>query len=207
MRNNIMKTVLGVVLGLSCSGIANAAKNPEVLSVTEWRRTTFQPCSALISFQATQNRNVSGAFDLIQYQIFGIYADDREVNFSADPWYGSSFSWDWVRGVNDVDNVYFYGPFGNNTVLPVRWEMRFFNGTNQYGAVGPHLGTFELENMCINNTAPIADAGEDIYYAVPNLLVMLDGTSSSDTEDDVLTYSWTQTSGPTVELINANFAK
>ena len=47
---------------------------------------------------------------------------------------------------------------------------------------------------------PVAHAGPDQY--IHNIeLVMLDGTSSKDRDpNDVLTYQWTQTSGPSVEL-------
>ncbi|QYG91867.1 DUF4214 domain-containing protein [Iamia sp. SCSIO 61187] len=49
------------------------------------------------------------------------------------------------------------------------------------------------------NGAPIADAGED-QAANAGDTVTLDGTGSSDPEGDDLTYSWTQTDGPTVTL-------
>lgn len=49
--------------------------------------------------------------------------------------------------------------------------------------------------------APVANAGED-QIVLEDYLVTLDGSDSSDadTDEEDLTYSWTQVSGPTVEL-------
>ena len=56
------------------------------------------------------------------------------------------------------------------------------------------------------NRAPIADAG--VRQTVPELtLVSLDGTGSYDPDNDTLSYSWTQTSGPAVELNGAGTAR
>lgn len=55
------------------------------------------------------------------------------------------------------------------------------------------------------NNAPVADAGPDqTLMAAAGTAVTLDGSGSSDADDNTLTYSWTQTSGPTVTLSGAN---
>jgi hypothetical protein len=53
------------------------------------------------------------------------------------------------------------------------------------------------------NQAPVADAGPDQNVARIST-AQLDGSGSSDPDGDPLTYSWAQTSGPTVTLNGAN---
>ena len=53
------------------------------------------------------------------------------------------------------------------------------------------------------NDAPVADAGEDIT-ATSGERISLNGNASSDPEGDALTYSWTQTTGPQVNLRRAD---
>src|SRR5581483_5974947 len=58
------------------------------------------------------------------------------------------------------------------------------------------------------NDAPTSDAGSDKSYHTPSApaVIILNGTQSSDPDGDSLTYSWTQTAGPTVVLENSNDA-
>ncbi|CAM2005949.1 OmpA family protein [Acanthopleuribacter pedis] len=56
------------------------------------------------------------------------------------------------------------------------------------------------------NTAPIAEAGAS-RTEVPAGTVVLDGSQSYDPEADALTYQWVQTSGPSVEIQNAESAR
>jgi hypothetical protein len=60
----------------------------------------------------------------------------------------------------------------------------------------------DLIEESLNNTAPIARAGDD-QRVVAGDLVILDGAGSSDPDADRLLYIWTQTDGePTVELLS-----
>jgi hypothetical protein len=52
------------------------------------------------------------------------------------------------------------------------------------------------------NQAPTADAGPD-QTRNPQTTVALDGSASVDPDDDALTYTWTQTTGPSVALTGA----
>jgi K319L-like, PKD domain len=66
----------------------------------------------------------------------------------------------------------------------------------------PSFDTTQIQSA---NTAPTANAGGDQTVA-SGAAVSLDGTGSSDPENDTLTYAWTQTSGPPVTLTGANTA-
>ncbi len=86
------------------------------------------------------------------------------------------------------------------------------------------VGTFEVNGRIIDkdggftdytttitvtappNSPPVADAGPD-QEVNPGDTVTLNGTGSSDPDEDVLTYSWVQDSGPAVTLTGANTAQ
>ncbi|AGP37953.1 M36 family metallopeptidase [Sorangium cellulosum] len=57
-----------------------------------------------------------------------------------------------------------------------------------------------IEDTASCQRGPAADAGADQAVAVGEL-VTLDASGSSDPEEDELTFSWTQTAGPAVELL------
>ena len=70
-------------------------------------------------------------------------------------------------------------------------------------AVGMYLSSAVYTG---ENGEPTADAGEDQTVA-PDTEVMLDGSGSSDPDNDTLLYSWALTEGPTVELSDAHAVK
>lgn len=57
---------------------------------------------------------------------------------------------------------------------------------------------------CVN-VAPVANAGQD-RAVDERLVITLDGAASSDANGDALTYAWTQSGGPSVELLDAQTA-
>ncbi|TQF69807.1 glycosyl hydrolase family 18 protein [Pseudoalteromonas luteoviolacea] len=57
------------------------------------------------------------------------------------------------------------------------------------------------------NTPPVVNAGTDQQVESGTPIVTLDGSATVDSDGDVLTYSWTQLSGPTVALSSINSAK
>jgi len=53
------------------------------------------------------------------------------------------------------------------------------------------------------NTPPTAHAGSDQIVRVGEV-VTLNGTQSADSDHDLMTFNWTQSSGPAVEIVNAD---
>ena len=73
----------------------------------------------------------------------------------------------------------------------------------------PHRHASSADTVTVTvkvNNAPTAEAGNN-RNAVRGSSVTLDGSGSSDPDNDTLKYSWRQTSGTTVTLSNANAAK
>ncbi|MCL4401500.1 MAG: PKD domain-containing protein [Acidobacteria bacterium] len=65
---------------------------------------------------------------------------------------------------------------------------------------------YELLTRRVGASAPVADAGSD-QIGVSSGTITLDGSASYDPDGGVLTYQWTQLSGPAVSLSGANTAK
>lgn len=74
--------------------------------------------------------------------------------------------------------------------------------SNQQGWGGdpwlPLLNSDECSSGSVNN-APVAHAGVDQEVQSPHK-VILDGSGSSDIDNDILSFTWIQTSGPTVAI-------
>ena len=82
------------------------------------------------------------------------------------------------------------------------WEIDADNGdilNAMHEALGHGSGS--------GNNPPTARAGLDQMVSNLPALVTLDGGNSTDPDGDTLTYSWSQTSGPSVALNNANSAQ
>jgi hypothetical protein len=102
--------------------------------------------------------------------------------------------------------------FGDNTTMVNGTDPALLNATHVYAMTGVFnatltvkfdstLNTTETANAIITvieNQPPIADAGPDQYVEQLGPLganVTLDGTASSDPDEDTLTYNWTWTGG------------
>ncbi|EGM70813.1 glycosyl hydrolase family 18 protein [Shewanella sp. HN-41] len=83
------------------------------------------------------------------------------------------------------------------------WEIDADNG-DILNAMHEGLGHGEGTTPPVNK-APIANAGADVTVTGPSDVV-LNGTGSRDPENGVLTYLWTQVSGPTIAIANADKA-
>jgi|GEM_PF-1063801 len=86
-----------------------------------------------------------------------------------------------------------------NTNTP---EILTFSLVVNDGAFQSVADTVNIEIVNINE-APVADAGPDQASVNEATLVTLDGSASSDPENDPLTFAWTQTGGTAVTLSDA----
>ncbi|MBI4773248.1 MAG: hypothetical protein HY788_03540 [Deltaproteobacteria bacterium] len=124
---------------------------------------------------------------------------------SSDPDDGiASYAWDQTEGPDVVlsDATAVQPTFPVAAGVP-EGTVYTFNLT-----VMDHTGLSSSDTVSVvvqasqENRPPVADAGAD-KTAVVNSLVTLDGSGSSDPDNDIASYSWVQTGGPTVELSNA----
>ncbi len=121
---------------------------------------------------------------------------------STDP-DGDQLSYSWsqlsgpavaIVGANTV-NASFIAP---SRVLPLQFRLKV---TDQFGA-------FDIYDLHVNliNRRPLAHAG--VNFVVPTgQRVQLDGSASSDADNNALTYTWTQESGLAVQLSNSSSAR
>ncbi|NRB82078.1 MAG: hypothetical protein HRU38_26075, partial [Saccharospirillaceae bacterium] len=75
--------------------------------------------------------------------------------------------------------------------------------TDNDGATDSALIKVTINPLEIQNIAPVANAGLDIE-GLEGETIQLDASGSNDVDGDIQSYLWTQTSGPQINIINAN---
>jgi hypothetical protein len=112
------------------------------------------------------------------------------------------------------DTVRIIGHGNNLTTYNSFREIEFYSGTADPRHCQPGWHWDDTLKRCIpdleppinpNNKPPVANAGQDQTVA-PKSTVTLNGLASSDPDGTISSYSWTQLSGPTVSISNANTA-
>jgi hypothetical protein len=116
---------------------------------------------------------------------------------SSDP-DGGSLTFLWTQAAGPVVSIS-NADSALATFVPAALGVHRFvlNITNDVG-----LWDIAETNVTVVNRPPVADAGPD-RNVLKNVLATLDGSGSSDPDGDSLTFSWTQTAGPTASLSGA----
>ena len=105
-----------------------------------------------------------------------------------------------------VDNSFSVGGAGSNSALLNLGASSINTSFGLPAPAGANTASFTLQTSPQLNYNGPADAGPD-QFVHDSSLVTLDGSQSYNaTSDPITTYSWVQTSGPTVALSGANTA-
>lgn len=118
---------------------------------------------------------------------YSLYARlvDQSYDYNNPVWKGSESSCT-VDGLSDGTTYYFV--------------VRAYDGEIESGDSNEVIYT--TPDGPVGNRAPVADAGTAINV-VEEDLVTLDGSGSSDPDNNIVSYSWVQTEGPLVSISDA----
>jgi len=123
---------------------------------------------------------------------------DGTGSFDPDAGGTITFQWQQISGQNvellnpDTPSPEFVPPIEDIYMF----ELTVFDGNN--------YSVPDSVMIVVGNRTPVADAGVD-QICEPGQQITLNGSSSYDLDKgDILSYSWTQISGPNVELVDPN---
>ena len=155
-----------------------------------------------VTLSASPNPSTTGS-----YTVSGSLAGARTASFTSYRLSEAGSSGPIVYyGI--VDPASFSFPVSGKAVgsYTYRAQRCFYTPGSSAAPRCENLGSALTVRVVEPNTAPTANAGADASVAEGSQ-VTLDGSGSSDADDDSLTYAWTQTSGTTVTLSSATAQK
>ena len=169
---------------------ANATESHEILAATNKTSVTSNsPPYANAGPDQTVDKNTN-------VTLRGSLSSDKDLNNKL------TYDWSQTKGMsimlknNHTSNPSFIVPTltKNNT----QFEFLLTVTDNENASDSDTVRIMTV----VRNNAPVANAGID--QVVSGRIVLLNGTASSDPDDDQLTYSWNQSAGPDSRLLNTN---
>ena len=142
--------------------------------ISSWNTSSVRYMNNMFRYASVFNQDI-GSWDTSNVTDMR-YMFNNATNFNQD-----------IRAWDTTSGTSFISMFTNATAM-----ISTYTGITGFGTT-PTSAFFNV------NTAPVANAGSDQSVSSATS-VTLDGTSSSDADNDSLTYSWTQTSGTSVTL-------
>jgi beta-glucanase (GH16 family) len=136
-----------------------------------------------------------------QNLVAGTTSTDLKGSFSTDPNSDPlSFEWSQLSGPNAAvfSSVTVANPGISNLIAGVyAFELNVSDG--EFNDADQVVVTVES----IENTAPIANAGDDQILLAGSTTANLNGSASTDPDGDALTFSWSQVNGPNAAVLSS----
>ena len=136
-------------------------------------------------------------------QVIILPIDSASLDGSAsnDP-DGTISDWQWTKisgpGLSNIINSKTSKPTAKSLVVGVyQLELKV---TDNKGAVGKDTLNVTVVTSSPNNRPPIANAGPDQNISLPSSGLALDGSNSSDPDNNIISYSWSRISGPSSSI-------
>ena len=215
------KTISLFALGASLALVTPAAHaNTQDELQTDFSNVSISAQSSYTCFVRIDFLATTDQFYFVDRNVFSGKVEDKDGNLASFAPYSfnnQSFQPNvWSPATLNVPLRSSPFPQGPLYISVNEIEVDFFGSISDFGEEGRFIidpqifldagGTCSAYANYSLNTAPVAVAGPDIYNAIPNSTITLNGTASYDDDNDHLTYQWTQVAGPTVTLSDLTIA-
>ena len=202
IMNAIKILIIGCLVFLG-AGIANAA-SVDTSTVTA-RLVNLSGCTLDTRFTVTGEIRDDPWSDSFVYEV-----RDASGKYLLDGMYSTAYPTISVVRIGSTVPIWVETHIPGTSQLPITFRVYEYSG-QRYQPLGP-LGVVLYEQVLyeddfragssacnalvpVTNTAPIANAGDNITDALPNQIYELNGSQSADPEGDTLLYMWAQIGG------------
>lgn len=167
-------------------------------------------CKREVSCEGCAKRNeppvaVAGPDQTIALPKDSVFLDGSS---SSDP-DGKIVRWQWTKITGPVSSVIAAPSSPKTTVSKLsagtyQFELKV---TDDGGLSASDTVSVVVDSIATKKHPPVAKAGADKTIVLPTNSVTLDGSKSSDADNDIATYSWVKISGPSANITNPNTAQ
>lgn len=159
---------------------------------------TLCQCAKEYSFEGRSNQPPIARAGTDQVVLLPIDSATLDGSASSDP-DGSIVTYRWIR-LSGTGGTITDSSSALTKLISLRAGDQVFQltVTDNKGATAQDTVIIRVQvGATTTNRPPVARAGQDVTFMLPANSTTLDGTSSSDPDQDPLSYTWSRVSGPT----------